>query len=69
VSTQRLVDDLPADLLAAVAITAVPVERAALAGALRQLAPVAFDEARALYRQAGEPFPEHLTTALLAQLG
>jgi hypothetical protein len=68
VSTQRLVDDLPTDLLAAVAITAVPVERAALAGALRQLAPVAFDEARALYRQAGEPFPEHLAAALLAQL-
>jgi hypothetical protein len=68
VSAQRLADDLPPALLAAVAATVVPVERDALAGALRQLAPIMFDEARALYRRAGEPFPERLATALLAEL-
>jgi predicted nucleotidyltransferase len=65
---ERFVDDLPADLLAALAATAVPVERAALTRALRRAATVLLAEARALYRQAGAAFPEAFATALLRHL-
>jgi hypothetical protein len=68
VSVQRFVDDLPPDLLASLAATAVPVDPAAVASALRQAAALMFDEARALYRQAGAAFPETLAAALATQL-
>jgi hypothetical protein len=67
-SAQRLVDDLPPDLLAALAATAVPPERGAVTEALRRATALLLEEARALHRRARAPFPEAFAAALLAQL-
>jgi hypothetical protein len=68
VSAQRLVDDLPPDLLAALAATAVPPEREAVTEALRRATGLMLQEARALHGRAGAAFPETFAGALLAQL-
>jgi hypothetical protein len=65
---ERFADDLPPDLLAAMAATNVPVERAALTRALRQATAVMLAEARELYQQSGAVFPEAFAAALVAHL-
>ncbi len=68
VSAQRFVDDLPPELLAALAATAAAPERAALTAALRQTTALLLQEARALHGQAGAVFPEAFAGTLLAEL-
>jgi hypothetical protein len=68
VSAQRLVDDLPPDLLTALAATAVPPEREALTAALRRATALMLQEARALHGRVGAAFPEAFAGTLIAQL-
>jgi hypothetical protein len=67
-SAGRFADDLPPDLLASMAATAVPMEHAALTRALRLATGQLLAEVRELYRRCGAAFPEAFATALVAQL-
>lgn len=67
-SKQRYVDDLPSELLDALTKTVVPVSLPTIKEALPRATEMMLAEARGLYGQAGEPFPEGFAAKLLAQL-
>jgi hypothetical protein len=68
VSVHRLIDDLPSDLLAAMAETEAPVSLLALEASLRRATGIMLDEARSFCLEAGVDYPETLARALLVHV-